>query len=373
MSPANPPRIPYVKLALHNSALKEVILKSIAEVLEQGDFILGDKVKAFEETFAATCGVKHAIGVNSGTDALVLSLRAVGVGPGDEVITVPNSFVATASSIVTIGATPVFVDVREDYNIDPARAAAAITRRTKAILPVHLTGRPADMDPLLSLSREYNLPIIEDCAQAVLAEYRCRRVGSFGACGCFSMHPLKTWSACGDAGVITTNDDRIADVLRTLRNLGLADRGRCVQFSGNSRLDTLQAAVLLAKYPYVAEWTERRRKNAELYRERLSGLCQVVVPAEQPHETHVYHTFIPTFECRDELQRHLLSCGIETRIHYPIPIHLQSAALALGHARGSFPVTEFQADHILSLPIYPELGQAEIDLVCEQIRRFYGR
>ena len=225
--------------------------------------------------------MRYAVGLNSGTDALILALKAIGIGPGDEVITVPNSFVSSTSCIALIGARPVFVDVCEDYNINAALIEQAITPRTRAILPVHLTGRPADMDPILEVARIYRLHVIEDCAQAVMAEYKGKRVGSFGLVGCFSLHPLKTLNACGDGGVLTTDDADLAEQFRILRNIGLKTRDDCVVWSGNSRLDTLQAAILLVKLHYLEVWTEKRRANARFYQEHLDGLSQVQIPIGQ--------------------------------------------------------------------------------------------
>ena len=252
-------KIPYVNLAAQHAGLKVELLEAVEAVLEKGNFILGEEVSQFEKRFSELCGVPYAVGVNSGTDALILALRVLGVGEGDEVITVPNSFVATAACIRLVDARPVFVDVRNDYNMDPERLERAVNRRTKAIIPVHLTGRPADMDPILALAGRKGIPVVEDAAQAVLAEYRGRRVGSFGTLGCFSMHPLKTLNACGDGGVLTTSDSRIYEELKVLRNLGLKDRNQCLRWSGNSRLDTIQAAMLLVKLKYLETWTGKRR------------------------------------------------------------------------------------------------------------------
>jgi dTDP-4-amino-4,6-dideoxygalactose transaminase len=267
----------------------------------------------------------------------------------------------------------VFVDVGEDFNVDPSLLERAITRATKAILPVHLTGRPADMDAILEVARAHGVHVVEDCAQAVLAEYRGRRVGSLGKIGCFSLHPLKTLNACGDGGVLTTDDPELYETLKTFRNLGLRTRDNCVVWSSNSRLDSVQAAVLLVKLRYVDGWTEGRRANARFYQEALGGLKQCVVPVDRPHEKAVYHTFVIQAERRDELKQYLAANGVGTSIHYPVPIHLQDAAAGLGYRRGSFPVAEGQAERILSLPVYPELTRAELDHVVRTIRGFYGR
>lgn len=363
--------IPYVNIPAQHAPIRAELLAAVGRVLDHGQFILGAEVVEFEAQFAQLTGVRFAVGVNSGTDALVLALRALEIGPGDEVITVPNSFVSSTSCITLVGATPVFVDVSDDYNLHPPHLAAAVTSKTRAILPVHLTGRPADMDPIMDVARRFHLFVIEDCAQAVLAEYRGRRVGSFGTIGCFSLHPLKTLNACGDGGMLTTDDPLVAERLRVLRNIGLGTRDDAVHWSGNSRLDTLQAAILLVKLRYVEGWTARRRAHAAFYQEALAGLRQVRTPVDQPHETAVYHTFVIQADRRDDLKAHLAAAGVETAIHYPIPVHLQTVSRALGYGPGSFPVAERQAGRILSLPVYPELTLAELDYVVQTIRRFY--
>lgn len=363
--------IPYVNLAAQHAPIRDELLAAIGNVIDKGQFILGEEVAEFERRFAELCGVRYAVGLNSGTDALILALKAIGIGPGDEVITVLNSFVSSTSCIALIGARPVFVDVCEDYNINAALIEQAITPRSRAILPVHLTGRPADMDPILEVARIYRLHVIEDCAQAVMAEYKGKRVGSFGLVGCFSLHPLKTLNACGDGGVLTTDDADLAGQVRILRNIGLKTRDDCVVWSGNSRLDTLQAAILLVKLHYLEVWTEKRRANARFYQEHLNGLSQVKIPTDKPHERAVYHTFVIQADYRDELQAHLSKMGIGTAIHYPIPIHLQKAARNLNYGPSSFPIAERQARRILSLPVYPELEEAELKYVVDSIRGFY--
>lgn len=365
-------RIPYVNLAAQHRSIKAALLSAIARVIDHARFILGEEVDTFERRFAALCGVRFAVAVNSGTDALVMALRALGIGPGDEVITAPNSFVATAGCIALVGARPVFVDVRDDYNLDPAQFERAITPRTKAIMPVHLTGRPADMEPIMAAAARHGLAVVEDCAQAVTAEYRGRRVGSFGAIGCFSLHPLKTLNACGDGGVLTTNDERLYEQLVRLRNLGLRHRDECLEWSGHSRLDTVQAAILLVKLQYLDAWTEQRRAHAAWYQQALTGVEAVRAPMDRPGERAVYHTFVVQAEQRDALKRFLAGEGIETAVHYPVPIHLQPAAAGLGYGPGSFPVAERQAQRIVSLPIYPELEPEDREHIVDTIRRFYG-
>ena len=365
-------KVPYVAIAAQHASIKSEILEAVEKVLTRGQFILGDEVTEFEKRFSELCGVRFALALNSGTDALVLALRALGIGSEDEVITVPNSFVSSTSCIRLVGARPIFVDSGEDYNLDPSKLEKAITSKTKVILPIHLTGRPARMDKILEIAAKHNLHVIEDAAQAVLAEYQGKRVGSFGTFGCFSLHPLKTLNACGDGGVLTMNDEKLYEKIKILRNLGLKTRDECVEWSAHSRLDTLQAAILLVKLKYVEAWTEKRRANAAFYQKELEQVPEVKVPKEQPFEKSVYHTFVIQADRRDELKNFLLSRGIETSIHYPIPIHLQLVARELGYARGDFPVAERQAQRILSLPIHQDLNQDDLAYVTETIKEFYG-
>lgn len=365
-------QIPYVNLINQHKVLRDEILAAIDKVLSHAMFILGEEVSQFEEAFAKYCGSRFAIGVNSGTDALFLSMKALAIGPGDEVITVPNSFITTASSIAATGARPVFVDVEENgYNIDATLIEKAITKHTKAILPVHLTGRPAEMGIILDIAARYGLNVIEDVAQAVGAEYKGQKVGSFGTAGCFSLHPLKTLNACGDGGVITTNNEKLYQRIYALRKCGLKNRDESDEFGYNSRLDSLQAAILNVKLKYVDEWNSRRRENAKYYTNKLQDV--VLVPPERADEKAVYHTYVIQSKDRDELQSYLKNNGIDTKIHYPIPIHLQKAAEHLGYKHGDFPRTEQQAEEILSLPIYPELTIEQMNHVVETIRTFYKR
>lgn len=364
-------QIPFVNLAAQHEPLREQLLLAVNDVLQSGQFILSEVVQRFEQQFAALCGVKYAVGVNSGTDALVLALRVLEIGPGDEVITVPNSFVATASSIMLVGATPVFVDVGEDFNIDPAKIAAAISSRTRAILPVHLTGRPAQMQEITAIAGKCGLHVIEDAAQAFLAARNGRRAGSFGVLGCFSLHPLKTLNACGDAGIVTTNDADLYEKLKILRNLGLQNRDTWVACGPNSRLDAVQAAMLLVKLEYVQDWTRRRRDNARFYQEALADVPEVRFQRDPAGVHSVFHTFVIEAERRDALQKFLAEKGIGTAIHYPAPIHLQPAAAGLGYAPGDLPVAEQQAQRILSLPVYPELTVEQLQYIVDSIRAFY--
>jgi dTDP-4-amino-4,6-dideoxygalactose transaminase len=365
-------KIPYVNLAAQHRALKGELLAAVGRVMDRGQFILGEEVAEFEGRFADLCGTRCAVGLNSGTDALILGLKVLGIGPGDEVITVPNSFVATTAAVMLVGATPVFVDVGADYNLDPDLLEQAVTPRTRAILPVHLTGRPAAMDHILEVAEAHNLAVVEDAAQAVGAELGGRRVGSFGRVGCFSLHPLKTLNACGDGGVVTTEDPELAEEVKVLRNLGLKTRDDCVTWSGNSRLDTLQAAILLVKLPYLEAWTALRRAHAAFYQEHLREISQVRVPADKPGERAVYHTLVIEAEDRDGLKDYLAREGVGTAIHYPIPLHLHNAARSLGYQPGDFPRAEAQARRILSLPVYPELREEELHYIVSRIRSFYA-
>lgn len=366
--------IPFVDIAAAHRAIKVQLMDAISGVMDHGHFILGPEVEAFEHEFALSCGTRYAVGVNSGTDALVLALRALDIGVGDEVITAPNSFVASAASIALVGAKPVFVDVGDDLNIDPELIESAVTGRTRAIIPVHLTGRPAQMNKIMEIAARRGLHVIEDAAQAVLAEYRGSRVGSFGTVACFSFHPLKTLSACGDGGALTTNDERLASRLKELRNIGLKSRADCVEWAGNSRLDTLQAAILSVKMKFVTDWTAGRRRNAVLYRQALEGVDpeNLQIPHDRSHEYAVYHTYVIQASRRDDLATFLANRGIGTAVHYPVPIHLQTAARSLGCREGSFPVAEKQAGRILSLPVYPELSEDQVNYVAQSVKDFYA-
>jgi dTDP-4-amino-4,6-dideoxygalactose transaminase len=363
--------IPYIDLAAQYAAEREQLLPIIDDILASGSYIGGEVVERLEGKLAALCGVRHVVVLNSGTDALILGLRALGIGPGDEVITPPNSFVASTAAIVHVGARPVFVDVQSDQNIDPNLIAAAITPRTKAIMPVHLAGRIADMDPVLELARSHSLFVIEDAAQAVGSRYRGRPAGSFGAVGCFSTHPLKNLNAIGDGGFITTNSDDIFSFVRLQRNHGLVDRNTVKEFGLVSRMDTLQAAVLEFRLGRLDEIIGQRRANAAHYCS-LFDRSDIFVAPERDFEFNTYHTFVIQVERRDPLQRHLANKGIGTAIHYPVPIHLQPAAAGLGYRRGDFPTTESQAERILTLPINPSLTCHQIETIAEETKRFLG-
>jgi len=367
-----PRQVPYVALGQQFAAESASLLSRLGQTLASGQWVAGPEVAELEQRLAARLGARECIGVGSGTDALILSLRALGIGPGDEVITAPNSFIATASAIVHVGATPVFADVLPDQNIDPERVEAAITPRTRAILPVHLSGRTAHMPELLELARRHNLRVIEDAAQAIDARLHGKAAGTFGDLGCFSCHPLKNLNAAGDAGFILADDVELGQRLRRLRSNGLVDRETALEWGVVSRLDSLQAAVLLERLPALDGVTEARRRNARTYRELLAGVPQIFLPPCRAEEHNVFHTFVIQVERRDELQEFLRERGIGTAIHYKIPIHLQPAARSLGYARGSFPVAERQAERILSLPVHQFLTQADVEYVAAIIREFFS-
>jgi dTDP-4-amino-4,6-dideoxygalactose transaminase len=330
---------------------------------------MGERLESFEIKAAEYCGVKHAIGVGNGADALFLILKALDIGPGDQVITATNSFIASAWVVAATGATPVLVDVAEDFNIKPALIEAAITEKTRAIIPVHLTGRPAPMDEINLLAQRNGLHVVEDAAQAFGARYRGRRVGSLGFAAGFSLHPLKNLGVYGDGGLITTNDDKLASKLRKLRNHGLRNRDECEVWGFNSRLDSMQAAFAEIKLGHLDSWNERCREIAAKYRTGLTDFVQV--PFDQEWEECVYHNFVIRTEKRDELMAHLLEHGVDTRIHYPIPIHLQDSAKDLGYKVGSFPSAEKYATTMISLPIYPDLSDAQVTYITQAIKFFF--
>jgi dTDP-4-amino-4,6-dideoxygalactose transaminase len=367
---SGPLAVPFVDLPGLHAPIRAEISAVVDKVLRHGQFILGDEVAAFERAFAALCGTRFAVGVNSGLDALVVALRVAGVAAGDEVIMPPNSFVATAAAAGLLGARPVFADVAADLNIDPCLIERTITKKTKAILPVHLTGRPAAMHSINAIAAKHGLAVVEDAAQAVAARYEGKATGALGDLGCFSLHPLKTLNACGDGGVLTTNDEALYRRMVALRNHGLESRDSCAEWGYNSRLDTLQAAILLVKLPHLAGWTARRRIIACRYREALAGLVLLDLPAATEGVEAVYHTFVIQTDHRDDLRRHLADNGIGSAIHYPIPIHLQPAAAYLGYKPGAFPVAERQARRQLSIPVHHGLSDAQVDRVIDVIREW---
>ena len=359
--------VPYLDLAAQYRDIKPEIQAAIDRILETNQYILGSEVKAFEGAFASAHGATHAVALNSGTSALHLALLGRGGGPGEEAITAPFTFVAPVAAIGYTGATPVFVDIDPaSFTIDPARIEAAITARTKVILPVHLYGQAADMDPIMAIAERHGLPVVEDAAQAHLAEYRGHRVGSIGAIGCFSFYPGKNLGAYGEGGAAVTNDDRYADAMRVLRDWGQTTRYHHVVKGYNYRMDGLQGAILGVKLPHLAAWTDGRRRVAEAYRAALAP-HDVRVPAEMSYARHVYHVYAIRVADRPACQQALQAAGIHTGIHYPIPVHLQEAWAELGHARGDFPHAERAADEVLSLPMYAELTDDQIARVSDAV------
>jgi dTDP-4-amino-4,6-dideoxygalactose transaminase len=364
--------VPYVALGLRAGRIKREILAAVERVVDHGLYILGPELAEFERRFAEYCGARYAVGVSDGTAALILALRAVGVRPGDEVITAPNSFVASASSAALIGATPRFVDVRrQDLNMDPSLLEAAITPRTKAIVPVHLTGHPADMEPILKVAERHGIAVIEDAAQSVGSVYHGRRTGSLGPIACFSFHPLKNLHAIGDAGAITTSDEATYRWLLKARNHGLKSRDEVEFWSPNARLDTLQAAILNVMLDHLDDWTVERRAIADQYAEALRDV--VGVPLEAPGCLHTYQTYMIVAERRPALLEHLRASGIDAKVHYPVTIPQQEAARALGHRPEDFPVATWLAERIVSLPIYGEMTEAQRTAVVDGVRSFYAR
>lgn len=362
--------IPYVDLAAQFAAERDVLGPAILDALADGQWIGGAAIERFEQQVCAYTGAAHTIAVASGTDALVLSLRAMDIGPGDEVITPPNSFVASTAAITMVGATPVFADVLPDQNIDPDAVVRAIGSRTRAIMPVHLTGRVAAMDAIVDIAAERGLRVIEDAAQAFGSRFAGRHAGRMGDVGCFSAHPLKNLNAMGDAGFMITDDDELAARLRRLRNNGLADRNTVVEWGTVSRLDTVQAVVLSHRLAHIDGVIAARRRNAARYRTLLDA-GRVFSPPCEPDQFNSFHTFVVQVDRRDQLQQFLASRGIGSSIHYPVPIHLQPAARALGYRAGDFPVAESQASRILSLPIHQFLRGADLERVAATIAEFH--
>ncbi len=360
--------IPFVDLRAQYASLAPEVQRAISDVFERGDFVLGEAVALFEGEFAAYCEAEHAVGVDSGTSALELALRALGIGPGDEVITVANTFVATASAISCTGARPVFVDINPaTYNMDVSRIEEAVTTRTTAIIPVHLYGQPADMDSILEIAQRHNLAVIEDACQAHGARYKGRRVGSLGHAAAFSFYPSKNLGGCGDGGMLVTGDHGIAERVRMLRNHGQRVKYQHLVQGYNHRLDTIQAAILRVKLKHLDAWNALRRKHAQMYG-ALLGPDLVATPAEMDYAEAVYHLYVIRAQERDSLQAHLRSKGVETGIHYPIPIHKQPAYQDLAYDKQRLPVTEACAREVLSLPMYPELTSAQIESVVEAIK-----
>jgi dTDP-4-amino-4,6-dideoxygalactose transaminase len=365
-------RIPVLDLKAQYAAIRDEVMQEIGEVCESQIFALGPAVAEFEKNVAAYCNSKHAIGVSSGTDALLVSLMALGVKSGDEVITTPFSFFATAGCVVRVGARPVFVDVEPDsYNIDPDAIEEKITEKMRAVIPVHLFGQLARMEAITEIARRHNLAVIEDAAQAIGASRNGTLAGNFGDCGCFSFYPTKNLGGFGDGGLVTTNSDSLADDIRTLRDHGQKPRYFYKVIGGNFRLDGIQGAVLNVKLKYLDDWNEKRRQNAALYDSLFAG-SPVGTPAIDSGNVSIYHQYTVTVPERDELQKYLTANDIGSAVFYPKPLHLQDCFKELGYKEGDMPVAERLCNEVLSLPVYPELSKQEIEYVAGTILKFYG-
>lgn len=361
-------KVPFLDLQAHHEPIRPQLDEAIHQVIESGAFAGGPFVDRFERDFAAFCETSHAIGVGSGTEALWLALLALGIGPGDEVITVPNSFMATAEAISYCGALPVFVDVDEcTYTMNPGALQEAITPRTKAVIPVHLFGQPADMDPILELGREYGIHVVEDACQAHGARYKGRRTGSMGVAGCFSFYPGKNLGAFGEAGAVTTNNPGLAEKIRILRDHGQSRKYHHAKVGWNCRMDGIQAAVLQVKLPSLERDNQRRRDIAVRYNEALRGVPGVLTPLNAAYARHVYHIYAVRVKERERVMERLAQQEVGCAVHYPIAIHLQEAYRGLGYEKGSFPVAERCAREFVSLPMYPELTPTQVERVVASL------
>ena len=363
--------VPLLDLTRLDGELQRDIARGVEEVFSSGRFVMGPANEAFEKAFAREVGVAHAIGVSSGTDAVLVSLMALGVGPGDDVITSPFTFFASAGEVARLGARPVFVDIEPGtFNLDPDRLEEAITPRTKAIQPVHLYGQCADMSPVLEIAARRGIPVVEDACQAIGASDRGRAAGSMGLLAAFSFYPTKNLGAAGDAGAVTTNDDRIAGLVKILRLHGETTRYHHARVGGNFRLDAVQAAVLSAKLPRLPAWNERRRSIAARYGELFAAAARegrLVLPAEAPGRRHVYHQYVVRVSGRDGVQERMAALGIATAVFYPVPLHLQECFASLGYREGAFPAAEKAAKEVLALPVFPELTDSEVERVAEAL------
>ena len=366
-------QIPNLDLKAHHGPMREELIAVIQEVIDNSAFAGGPYVARFEQDFAPFCGTSHAIGVGNGTDALWLTLLALGVGAGDEVITVPMTFIATAEAISFCGAKPVFVDIDErTYTMNPELLERAITPRTKAIIPVHLFGQPADMDPILEIARRHGLHVVEDACQAHGAEYNGRRAGSMGIAGCFSFYPGKNLGALGEAGAVVTNGDELKNKIQMLRDHGQAKKYYHAVIGWNGRMDGIQGAALRVKLKYLERANEARRANARLYDQQLAGIQELVLPVEAAYARHVYHLYVVRLPRRDQILQAMANRGIACAIHYPMPLHLQQAYQGLGYFKGSFPVAERCAEEVLSLPMYPELSAEQVRTVVRELKNLLG-
>ena len=365
-------KIPYVNIQKQYKTEKKQLLKVIDNALHSGSWVGGPEIEKFEKNISKICKTKYCVSLNSGTDALTLALHLFGVKRGDEVITPPNSFIASTAVIVHLGAKPVFVDVKKDQNINEKKIEEKITNKTKAIMPVHLTGRMCAMDKIMNISKKFKIPVVEDCAQSIMSKYKNKMSGAWGDVGCFSAHPLKNLNAIGDAGYLTTNNKNIYDQIKNLRTHGMEEsRDNVRNFGYVSRMDNLQAGVLNFRLQNLKEVTKIRRKNVDLYLRNLN-LDKVYFPIEKKEEFNTYHTFVIQVDERNKLKKYLKKNGVDTAIHYPMPIHLQTASKSLNYKKGSFPETEKQSKQILTLPINQYLKKTEIFYICKLINNFYS-
>ena len=366
-------KVPFLDLKAQHAPLIEKFDRAIHEVIESSAFAGGPFVEKFEEEFAAFCGSTYAIAVGNGTDALWLALLALGIGEGDEVITVPNTFIATAEAITYCKARPVFVDVDQDtFTMNPAELEKSLTKRTKAIIPVHLFGQPADMDPILDFARANGLFVVEDAAQAHGAEYRGRKAGTMGDAGCFSFYPGKNLGAFGEAGAIVTNDPELRKQIQMLRDHGQSRKYYHSMMGWNCRMDGIQAAVLSIKLGHLNEANSLRRKHALEYNQAFAGIDEVLTPLEAKYARHVYHVYAVRVRERDAIMRHLQEKGVGCAVHYPVPVHVQEAGRNLGYTKGAFPIAENLADEFLSLPMFPELTEEQIEYVAGCVTEAVG-
>jgi len=356
--------------------IEKEINKAIGKVFKNGVFIGGEEVEQFEKEFAKFCNAKHAISVNSGTDALFLSLKALDIKEGDEVITTPFTFIATAETIINCKAKPVFVDIDlNTFNIDASKIEKAITKNTKAIMPVHLFGQMADMGEIVKIAKKYNLYIIEDAAQAVGAKNNNKMAGTMGNLGCFSFFPSKNLGGYGDGGMIVTNNGKLFEKLRLLRNHGSSPKEKYLNLiiGMNSRLDSLQAAILRVKLKYLLKWNKERKKRADYYNQSLKKIKKIILPKIKEENVHVFNQYTIKIKKREDFKKYLQKIGIPTNVYYPLPLHLQPALKYLGYKKGDFPVAEEISKEVISLPVYPELSKKDQDLVIKEIKRFYGK
>ena len=361
--------VPFIDFSKQYETIKDQIDIGLKNVFKKGNFILGEEEKIFETQFANYCDTKHAVGVNSGTDALYLAMSALDIGVGDEVIIPTFTFIATALCISYTGAKPVFVDIEDEtYNIDPQKLEEVITDRTKAIIPVHLYGQPANMDEIVSIARKHNIAVVEDACQAHGATYQGKKTGSLGDIGCFSFYPTKSLGAFGDGGIIVTKSDEISEKVQMLRDYGRTGRYEHKVKGYNSRLDTVQAVILSAKLEHLNEWNKMRNSHAAYYCELLNDVPGVTVPVIKENRTHVFQTFAVRVSDRDAILEGMKAKGIGVLIHYPIPVHLQEAYSDLGGKKGDFPVSEQVADEILSLPMFPHMNRDQIEYVCASLK-----